>query len=417
MLSMTYAPLRSMLSIALVGLGIAAVAGCGNDVPSGAVAKVGDQTISQQDFDKWLKTAASGQAQTGQTAVPDPPDFTACVAAKQKTPVAKGQAKPTAASLKKQCQQEYDTLKREVMQFLIQSEWVQQEAEKQGIKVSDAEVKSSFADQKKASFPTDKAYQAFLKTSGMNEEDILFRVKLDQLQQKLTQKVTKDASKVSDDDVKEYYDKNKKRFAQPERRDLRIVLTKTEEKANQAKAALDGRPGLQGGRQAVLDRRGLEGPGRQAAGRGQGPAGEGARHRGVRGQEGHARRARSRPSSATTSSRSPRSPRRRSSPRRRPPRRSRTCCGPSASRRLWTTSSRTSARATARTPPAPTTTRSPSARTARRTRPTPAPPRAATPQTQAPQTGTPQVQQGTPQTPQAPQTPQTPQTPQQPTSP
>ena len=66
--------------------------------------------------------------------------------------------------------------------------------------MSDAEVKSSFADQKKASFPTDKAYQAFLKTSGMNEEDILFRVKLDQLQQKLTQKVTKDASKVSDDE-------------------------------------------------------------------------------------------------------------------------------------------------------------------------------------------------------------------------
>jgi foldase protein PrsA len=238
MLSMTYAPLRYMLSIALVGLGVAAISGCGNDVPTGAVAKVGDKVISQQDFDKWLKTAASGQAQTGQTAVPDPPDFTACVAAKQKTPVAKGQAKPSAASMKKQCQQEYDTLKREVMQFLIQSAWVQQEAEKQGIKVSDAEVKSSFADQKKASFPTDKAYQAFLKTSGMNEEDILFRVKLDQLQQKLTQKVTKDASKVSDDDVKAYYDKNKKRFAQPERRDLRIVLTKTEEKANQAKAAL-----------------------------------------------------------------------------------------------------------------------------------------------------------------------------------
>jgi foldase protein PrsA len=240
MLSMNHAPLRSMLSIALVGLGVAVFAGCGNDVPTGAVAKVGDKTISQQDFDKWLKTAASGQAQTGQTAVPDPPDFTACVAAKKKTPVAKGQKAPTTASLKKQCEQEYDTLKREVMQFLIQSAWVQQEAEKQGIKVSDAEVKSSFADQKKASFPTDKAYQAFLKTSGMNEEDILFRVKLDQLQQKLTQKVTKDASKVSDEDVKEYYDKNKKRFAQPERRDLRIVLTKSEDKANQAKSALEG---------------------------------------------------------------------------------------------------------------------------------------------------------------------------------
>ena len=40
----------------------------------------------------------------------------------------------------------------------------------------------------------------------MTEEDILFRVKLDQLQQKLTQKVTEDAKKVSDEDIQAYYD-------------------------------------------------------------------------------------------------------------------------------------------------------------------------------------------------------------------
>ena len=68
------------------------------------------------------------------------------------------------------------------MQFLIQAEWVQQEAEEQDVKVSDAEVKRSFEDQKKQAFPNDKAYQEFLKTSGMTEEDILFRVKLDPLQ-------------------------------------------------------------------------------------------------------------------------------------------------------------------------------------------------------------------------------------------
>ncbi len=238
---MTYAPIRSLAGIALTGLGLIAFAGCGNDVPTGAVAKVGDSVISQADFDKWFKTASSGQAQAGgQTAAPDPPDFTACVAAKGKTPVPKGQPQPTTAALKKQCKTEYDTLKREVMQFLIQAEWVQQEADKQNVKVSDAEVKRSFADQKKASFPTDKAYQQVLKTSGMSEEDILFRVKLDQLQQKLTQKITKSATKISDDDVKEYYEKNQKRFAQPERRDLRIVLTKTEAKANEAKAAIEG---------------------------------------------------------------------------------------------------------------------------------------------------------------------------------
>jgi foldase protein PrsA len=157
--------------------------------------------------------------------------------------VPKGQKKPTEEALKKQCKSEYDTLKREVMQFLIQGEWVQQEAEKRGVEVKPAQLEKALEDQKKQVFPNDKQYQQFLKTSGMTEEDVLFRVKLNELQQRLTQKVTEDAKKVSDEDVASYYEKHKKNFAQPERRDLRVVLTKTEAKADQAKKALEsGQP-------------------------------------------------------------------------------------------------------------------------------------------------------------------------------
>jgi foldase protein PrsA len=240
MASMTHAPIKFTLGLAAVGLSALAFAACGNDVPSGAVATVGDEQITQDEFDKWLATASQGQAQgSGASAVPDPPDFEKCVAAKKKLPVPKGQQRPSDATLKKQCDTEYDTLKTEVMQFLIQAEWVQQEAENQDVKVSDKQIKQSFEDQKKQAFPNDKAYEDFLKTSGMTEEDILFRVKLDQLQQKLTAKITQDSKKVTDEDISEYYDKNKKRFAQPERRDLLVVLTKTEAQAEKAKAALE----------------------------------------------------------------------------------------------------------------------------------------------------------------------------------
>ena len=236
---MKFISLKSLFALTLLGLTALVATSCGNDVPPGAVAKVGDSEITQDEFDQWLETAVKGQAQGGTTTVPDPPSFPKCVAAKKKAPVPQGQAKPTDAELKKQCKQEYDQLKSEVMQFLIQAEWVQQEAEERDIDVSDKAVAKSFEDQKKQAFPTDKAYQEFLKTSGMTEEDILFRVRLDQLQQKLTQKVTEDAKKVSDADIEEYYEKNQKRFAQPERRDLLVVLTKNEAKANEAKKALD----------------------------------------------------------------------------------------------------------------------------------------------------------------------------------
>src|SRR4051812_20108877 len=240
---MTHSLSKLALAAATASLGAALVSGCGNDVPAGSVAKVGDETITKQEFNKWLKTAAAGQAQSGGAATaPDPPDYKKCVAAKSKQP-SQSKSKPSEAQLKKQCKQEYDQLKGEVMQFLIQSEWVQQEAVARDVKVSEAEVKRSFADQKKQAFPNDKAYKKFLASSGMTENDILFRVKLDQLQQKLTQKVTQDAKKISDADVSAYYAKHKKNFAQPERRDLRVVLTKTEAKANEAKKALDsGQP-------------------------------------------------------------------------------------------------------------------------------------------------------------------------------
>jgi foldase protein PrsA len=237
---MRHVPIGTLFALLATGLGAALVAGCGNDVPPNAVAKVGDSVITQDEFDKWLKTASAGQAQgPGAPAAPDPPDFERCVASRKEQPVPKGQERPTDAQLKKQCKQAFDQLKTEVMQFLIQAEWVQQEAASQGVEVSGKEVNRSFEQQKKQAFPTDKAYQEFLKTSGMSEEDILFRVKLDQLQQKLTEKVTEDAQKVTNADVEQYYNKNKERFAQPERRDLRVVLTKSEARAQRARNALD----------------------------------------------------------------------------------------------------------------------------------------------------------------------------------
>src|SRR5439155_22990416 len=52
-------------------------------------------------------------------------------------------------------------------------------------------------------------------------------------------KVIKGKDKVSDAQIASYYNKNKQRFAQPERRDLQVVLTKTKAKAEAAKKAVN----------------------------------------------------------------------------------------------------------------------------------------------------------------------------------
>jgi foldase protein PrsA len=230
--------LRTALPIAACA---ALIAGCGNDVPTNGVAKIGDTVITKDQFNHWLNAAAHGSAAPGSNpTVPDPPNFTKCVANQAKQPVPKGAKKPTAAQLKTQCQQQYDALKQQVMQFLVSAEWIQQEADKQGVKVSDKEVQKQFQDQKKQSFQKEADYQKFLKNSGMTEADLLFRVKLDVISNDVRNKIIKGKDNVTDAQISSYYNKNKERFAQPERRDLEVVLTRTKGKADAAKAALDG---------------------------------------------------------------------------------------------------------------------------------------------------------------------------------
>src|SRR4051794_5386999 len=219
----------------------ALIAGCGSDVPPSGVAKIGDTVITKDQFNHWLTAAAHGSAAPGSAeTIPDPPNFTKCVANQAKQPVPKGAKKPTAAQLKTQCKQQYDALKQQVMQFLVSAEWIKQEADKQGVKVSDKEVQKQFADQKKQSFQKEEDYKKFLQTSGMTEADLLFRVKLDVISNDVRTKILKGKDKVTDAQISSYYNKNKQRFAQPERRDLEVVLTRTKAKAAAAKAALDG---------------------------------------------------------------------------------------------------------------------------------------------------------------------------------
>jgi foldase protein PrsA len=229
---------RLVLALCALAATVAVVAGCGG-VPGNAVAEVDGTAIEKDSFQHWMQVASKSSGTKGAT-VPDPPDYEKCVAAKRKTAPkpAKGQPKTTDDQLKAQCKQEYEALRDQVIQLLTSFEWIQGEAEEMGIKVSDAEVKKSFADQKKQSFPKEADYQKFLKDYGQTEQDIMQRVKLDLLSNKIREKIVKGKDKVSDAQIQEFYDKNKERFAQPERRDLRIVLTKSEAKANEAKAAL-----------------------------------------------------------------------------------------------------------------------------------------------------------------------------------
>ncbi len=242
---------RKYRSLALAALVVPALAlsACGSDVPGNSVAQVGDQSIKKTTFDHWMQIAAvsqAGQANPNATGtpkaqIPDSPNFTKCVAQKKATAAkpAKGQPEPTDAQLKGQCKQEYDQLKTQVLEFLIRGTWLDQEAGKQNVKVSDAEVQKQIDAAKKQAFQKPEDFQKFLQRQGLTEADVFFQQRSQLLEQKLTQKVTKGKDQVTDAQIQQYYEKNKSKFATPERRDLRIVLTKDQSRAEAAKSALE----------------------------------------------------------------------------------------------------------------------------------------------------------------------------------
>jgi foldase protein PrsA len=216
---------------------------CGGGIPGNAVVNVsGANPITKDTYGHWLGVAASSTSATGEkTTVPDPPKYTACIAHLQATTAkpAKGQTAPTPAALKGQCEQQYKSLQTEVLGFLISSSWVIGEAKSLGVKVSDKEVEKQFLKIKHQQFPKAAEFEKFLATSGQSVSDLLLRVKLNMLSQKIQQKVAKAKPTVSEAQAQKYYNENKARYGTPEHRTVEIILTKTEAQAGAAKKEIE----------------------------------------------------------------------------------------------------------------------------------------------------------------------------------
>ena len=227
----------------------AAAVGCGGeDVPGNAVATVNGTAVTRSDFDHWMtvfaKSSASqatqGGSSTTTSTVPDPPEYTACVKAKRAAAAkTKSKARPTDAQLKKQCATEYTSLRDQALGLLVASEWLEGEATDQKIKVTPAEVTKSIDTQRKEQYPKQADFEKALKDAGFTMEDLRFQTRLQQLQEKLVDKVSKGEKAPTAKEISDYYEKNKSQFGSAETRDLHIVLTKDKATADKAKQAIE----------------------------------------------------------------------------------------------------------------------------------------------------------------------------------
>ena len=120
-------------------------------------------------------------------------------------------------------------LKNQILDRMIEAEIIAQEVKKLGLKVDDPKVKAE-EDGIKKNMGTDAQFQDVLKQQGMTETEL-------QNFLALYVKQTSDI-KLSDSEIKAYFDKNQAQYGQPEQVKARHILLKTEDEAKQVIAQL-----------------------------------------------------------------------------------------------------------------------------------------------------------------------------------
>ncbi len=230
--------MKTIMALGAFFVGAVGLSACGSSVSGDAVATMAGNTISTQAFDHWMYVAAKGnssQSPGSPVIVPnDPPGFQNCI--KQVREQIPSLAKQPDKTIQSDCKQLFTSLSSQVMDFLIRASWYQAEAARLHIKVTDAQVQKAFQSAKQQQFPTATAFQSFLSSSGQTLQDILFRVRINQIYTKL---LARHQTTVSDAQISSYYTSHPSQFGSPEKRNIRIVRTNSLSQAQAAKAALE----------------------------------------------------------------------------------------------------------------------------------------------------------------------------------
>ena len=186
---------RSIL-LALISL-VLVVAGCGGTstatLSSNDAAVVGSKQVTKDQFQSLMDRAK-----------------TSYVAQKRPFP------KPGST--------EYEQLKGQAVTFLIQRAEFEQEADSMGIKITDDQVNTRIEQLKKQFYGgSEQRYEKTLKQQGLTQDQAKEEVRAQLISEALFKKVTGNI-KVSQNEIKAYYNSHKSQYGQPETRDVRHIL-------------------------------------------------------------------------------------------------------------------------------------------------------------------------------------------------
>jgi parvulin-like peptidyl-prolyl isomerase len=166
-------------------------------LPQGAVAAVGETVITQQRFDHW-----------------------------------------TEIFRKTSGQQEGEVLSKTVLQGLVASAWTEQEAERLGVTVSDADVDQAVQSYVSQAQQQGITKQQLLEQFGGTEQDLRWQQRVSLLSNALQTRAAEEVDAPTGEEIQQRYAEDGVRWSRPSVRDVRMLVAADEAAAGKAAEAL-----------------------------------------------------------------------------------------------------------------------------------------------------------------------------------
>jgi PPIC-type PPIASE domain len=198
--------------------------------PGVVVVRTGGHVISQAAFAHAF--AAAIKSEGPGAVVPVPPAFTACIKHLQASP---GSSTSTAsvATLKTECQQQYDAFAKQALDPLISQQWVIGGATEEGVSVSEAELDQAVNKDVRGETHAQAVRQ--LAAQGETWAQFVLRTKVQLLAEGIRGVFMKQTEHVTPAQILAYYDAHQSALGVPPRRGLEIARVASKAEALKVK--------------------------------------------------------------------------------------------------------------------------------------------------------------------------------------
>ena len=149
---------------------------------------------------------------------------------------------------------QFEPLREAAIADVILTRWVLGEGEERGIDISERAIEAEREKVIEEQFGSQKAFDKFLEDAIFTPEEVHDRLELQLLSDHIQEDVLPGTGAdpppdpgalaaelgITEDEIQTFYDENQIQFEQPETRDVRVILTKTPEDAEEVLTALGG---------------------------------------------------------------------------------------------------------------------------------------------------------------------------------